>query len=253
MFEPVLALGWPLLSLLAVSALVIGFSKTSFGGVASISVAFFALAMPAKESTATVLLLLIVGDLVAISRYRTVSWRLLWKLVPGVLPGLLLGALFMSFVDDVTMRRTIGGLLLVMVGLQTWQRRRGTAAPAPAPDGPHPVKAAGTGIAAGFTTMTANSAGPVMALYFLAAGIDKARFIGTNAWFFAIVNITKVPLAASIGLFTPTGLLLDLILVPLVLIGTVIGAWVIKRVSQRQFESVTLAASALGALVLLVR
>lgn len=250
-FEPVLTLGWPLLSLLAVSALVIGFSKTSFGGVASISVAFFALAMPAKESTATVLLLLIVGDLVAISRYRTVSWRLLWKLVPGVLPGLLLGALFMSFVDDVTMRRTIGGLLLVMVCLQAWQRRR--TATSPAPDGPHPVKAAGTGIAAGFTTMTANAAGPVMALYFLAAGIEKTRFIGTNAWFFAIVNITKVPLAASIGLFTPTGLLLDLMLVPLVLIGTVIGAWVIKRVSQRQFESVTLAASALGALVLLVR
>ena len=251
MFEPVLALGWPLLTLLAVSAVVIGFAKTSFGGVASIAVASFALAMPAKESTATVLLLLIVGDMVAIARYRTVSWRLLWKLIPGVLPGLILGAVFMSFVDDITMRRTIGGLLLLMVVMQAWQRRRASAPVAP--DGPHPIKAAGTGVAAGFTTMTANAAGPVMALYLLAAGIDKARFIGTNAWFFAIVNLTKVPLAASIGLFTPTGLLLDLTLVPLVLIGTVIGAWVIKHVSQRQFETVTLVASAVGAVVLLVR
>ena len=98
--------GWPMLLALAASAVVIGFSKTSFGGIAAISVAVFALAMPAKESTATVLLLLIVGDMIAITRYRKVSWRLLWKLVPGVVPGLLLGALFMNVVDDVVMRRT---------------------------------------------------------------------------------------------------------------------------------------------------
>ena len=36
--------------------------------------------------------------------------------------------------------------------------------------------------------MTANAAGPVMALYPLAARIDKIRFIGTNAWFFGIIN-----------------------------------------------------------------
>ena len=68
--------GWPMLLAMAGAALVIGFSKTSFGGIAAIAVAVFALAMPAKESTATVLLLLLVGDVIAVSRYRTVSWSL---------------------------------------------------------------------------------------------------------------------------------------------------------------------------------
>lgn len=243
--------GWPMLLAMAAAAVVIGFSKTSFGGIAALSVAVFALAMPAKESTATVLLLLIVGDLIAIARYRTVSWRLLWKLVPSVIPGLLLGALFMSFIDDTIMRRTIGALLLVMVLLQLWQRiRRSEAAPN---TDPHWGRASVTGTAAGFATMTANAAGPVMALYFLAARIDKARFIGTNAWFFALVNLSKVPLAASLGLFTVEGLVLDLALVPAVLLGAWLGTWVIGRVSQRQFEVVTMAASAISAASLLLR
>lgn len=252
MMEEVLSYGWPTVTALALAAVAIGFAKTSFGGMAAIAVAVFALVMPARESTATVLILLIVGDLVAIARYRTVSWKLLLRLIPGVIPGLLLGAAFMAWVDDVTMRRTIGALLLVMVGLQVWQRRRGTPELDPSPRR-HPWAAAGTGVAAGFTTMTANAAGPVMALYFLAQRIDKMRFIGTNAWFFAIINLTKVPLAASLHLFTPEGLALDLLLVPAVLLGAWVGTWIIGRVSQRQFEVVTLAASAVSAIVLLTR
>jgi len=246
------AYGWPMLAAMALASVVIGFSKTSFGGVAAISVAVFALAMPTKESTATVLLLLIVGDLIAISRYRHVRWRLLLRLVPTVVPGLLLGAVFMGFVDDVVMRRTIGAVLLVSVGIQLWQRTRTT--PDPPPDAePHWVRAGLTGMAAGFTTMTANAAGPVMALYFLAARIDKKRFIGTNAWFFAIINLSKVPLAASLGLYTPHGLLLALLMVPAVLAGAWVGTWVIHRVTQRQFEVVTIIASAVSAATLLVR
>jgi uncharacterized membrane protein YfcA len=101
--------------------------------------------------------------------------------------------------------------------------------------------------------MTANAAGPVMALYFLAARIDKARFIGTNAWFFALINVSKVPLAASLGLFTVEGVVLDLFMVPAVLLGALLGTWVIKHVTQRQFEVVTIVASALSAATLLLR
>lgn len=242
--------GVPVLVAFAAAATLIGFSKTSFGGLGAISVAVFALAIPAKESTALVLLLLITGDLVAITRFREVRWRMLWRLLPSVVPGLLLGVLFMAFVDDTIMRRTIGVLLLAMLVVQLWQRRR-PLSPREAGD-PNWAVATGASVAAGFTTMTANAAGPVMALYFLAARIDKARFIGTNAWFFCIVNLSKVPLAASLGLYSPSGLWLVALLVPFVLLGTFIGIQVIGRVSQRQFELVTLAASAVAATSLLI-
>lgn len=47
--------------LLVVAALLIGYAKTAVGGLASISVAIFASVMPARESTAAILLLLITG------------------------------------------------------------------------------------------------------------------------------------------------------------------------------------------------
>lgn len=255
-FDQLSAFGTPLLIAMAFAAVLIGFSKTSFGGLGAISAALFALGMPAKESTAAVLLLLIVGDIIGVSLYgRRASWRLLRRLIPTVLPGLLLGALFMRYVDDTVMRRTIGIVLLVSVLLQLWQRLRRPAPGAgdPAPGDMHWAKVGLTGAAAGFTTMTANAAGPVMALYLLASRIDKVRFIGTNAWFFAAINLAKTPLTAALGLFTPTVLVTALVLIPAVLVGAALGRLIIGRVTQRQFEIVTIVGSAIASFSLLVR
>lgn len=242
------------LALMAVGGVLIGFSKTSFGGIGAVAAVLFALVMPAKESTAAVLLLLLVGDAIGIWLYgRHASWRLIVRLIPTVIVGLLIGAVFMRFVDDVAMRRTIGVLLLASVALQVVQRLRSPDAAPPPPSGPHPVAAGAAGVAAGFTTMTANAAGPIMALYFLAARIDKKRFIGTNAWFFGAVNLAKTPLSGALGLFTPQVLWVWVAMIPAVLVGAVLGRLVIGKVSQRQFELVTLAASGIASLAILLR
>lgn len=245
------------LALMALGGVLIGFSKTSFGGIGAVAAVMFAMTMPAKESTAAVLLLLLVGDVIGITLYgRHASWRLILRLVPTVVVGLLIGAAFMRFIDDVVMRRTIGVLLLASVALQVVQRIRARGeAPEQqsAATGPNRWAAGTAGIAAGFTTMTANAAGPIMALYFLACRIDKKRFIGTNAWFFGVINLAKTPLSGALGLFTPQVLWVWLAMVPAVLLGAVLGRAIIGRVSQRQFESVTLAASAFASLVILLR
>lgn len=108
-------------SLLAAGALVVGFSKTAIGGAAMVAVGLFALALPAKESTGTLLLLLLVGDLVATRAYRhTVDRALLLRLVLPVLLGVGLGVAFLALVDDLVLRRTIGVILLVLLGIQLW-------------------------------------------------------------------------------------------------------------------------------------
>jgi uncharacterized membrane protein YfcA len=43
-------------------------------------------------------------------------------------------------------------------------------------------------------TMLANAAGPIAQFYLLAMKLPKYAFIGTSAWLFLIVNISKVPL-----------------------------------------------------------
>lgn len=236
--------------LFAVAALLIGFAKTSIGGVATVSVAIFAVLMPARESTAAVLLVLIVGDLVAVWHYRRdCDWSLLRHLLPAVFPGLVLGALFLRVVDDTILRRTIGVTIIVLALLQLALRLRPEAMSSPVVHGR--LAAAGVGLGAGFTTMTANAAGAVMTLYLVARGVDKRRFLGTGAWFFLGVNLCKLPFSAALGLLTTASLTRAIALAPAVVAGGLLGIVTVRRISQARFEQVVLAASGLAAVALL--
>jgi uncharacterized membrane protein YfcA len=238
--------------LMVLAALIIGFSKTALGGLAVLAVAIFASIMPAKESTGAILTLLVIGDLVACWHYRRdADWSLIRRLLPAVVPGLVLGALFLRGVDDTTLRRAIGVVLLVLVALQLWVRTRGERVSATAHQRPGAAWTGGT--AAGFATMTANAAGPVMTLYLSAAGIDKRRFVGTNAWFFLIVNLAKLPFSVGLGLITVDDVGRAGLLAPVILLGGVLGHATVKRMSQSRFDIAVLVASAVAAGALVVR
>ncbi len=236
--------------LMALAAVVVGFSKTALGGLGVIAVAIFATVLPARESTAAILAVLIVGDLVAVWHYRhDADWTLIRRLLPAVLPGLVLGSVFLGLVSDTVLRRTIGAVLLVLVLLQLWVKWR-----ADGPGTTHERRAAawGAGAAAGFATMTANAAGGVMTLYLSASGIDKRRFVGTNAWFFLIVNLVKVPFSVGLGLMHWSDVARAGLLAPLVVAGGLLGYATVRRISQRGFDVAVLAASAVAAAALLV-
>ena len=242
----------PLLAVFAVIGFLAGFAKTSIGGVATIAVAVAALAMPAKESTAAILAVLIAGDLVAIWFFgRHVDWTLLRALIPAVLPGLILGTLFLAWVTDDVLRRSIGAVLLGLVGLQLWQRRQRTG-PTRRSRADHPLMAWITGGAAGFTTMTANAAGAVMTLYFSAKGVEKTKFIGSFAWFFLVVNLAKVPFSVGLGLMTWADILRAVAVFPLIVLGGLAGRALTRRLRQEQFEVAVLLGSGLAAGVLVV-
>lgn len=237
--------------LMGLAAVVIGFSKTALGGLAVISVAIFATILPAKESTAAILVLLIVGDFVAVWHYRhDADWSLIRRLLPAVLPGLVLGSVFLRVVSDVVLRRGIGVILLVLLLLQLLVKWRSEASASTAHEHRAVAWAAGTGV--GFTTMTANAAGAVMTLYLSASGIDKRRFIATNAWFFLIVNLVKVPFSAGLGLMHWGDLGRGALLAPLILLGGILGYATARRISQRRFDVAVLLASAIAATALLV-
>ena len=228
------------LALMALAAAIIGYSKTALGGLAVIAVAIFATVLPAKESTAAILAILIVGDVIACWHYRhDADWSLIKRLLPAVVPGLVVGALFLQAVDDSTLRRTIGAVLLVLVLLQLWVKWRGDSE---APSTVHERRAA---------SWTAGS-GAVMTLYLSASGIDKRRFVGTNAWFFLIVNLAKVPFSIALGLMHPVDAVRAAVLAPVVLLGGLLGYATVQRISQRRFDLAVLAASALAAAALLL-
>lgn len=236
---------------LAAAALIVGVSKTAVPGAGTVAVALFAAVLPAKESTATLLLLLIVGDLFALWAYRRhADWRALLRLVPAVVAGLLLGVVFLAIASDAWVRRGIGVLLLLVVAVTLWRRWRARHLTEHPPSGP--VAAAVYGTLGGFTTMVANAAGPVMSMYFLAARFPVQAFLGTAAWFFAIVNLSKIPFSIALGLFTVDGLWIDLTLLPVVLVGAFTGRFIATRITQRLFERAVIVLTVIGAVYLLV-
>ncbi|HRG57241.1 MAG TPA: sulfite exporter TauE/SafE family protein, partial [Lacunisphaera sp.] len=104
---------------------------------------------------------------------------------------------------------------------------------------------------AGFSTMVANAAGPVMTIYLLAMRLPKLEFLGTSAAFFLLINWIKVPFGIQLGILTMPSLALNLWLLPAVAAGALAGPWVVKRVNQAVFENAALAltAAAVGKLL----
>ena len=251
-------LSWLDWVVLAGAVVAIGFAKTAVSGTGSLAVAAFALVLPARESTGTILPLLILGDLFAIGFYRRhTDWRLIRRLVPWVGIGIVGGAGFVAVADDTVMRRTIGLVLLVLtIGqLLTGGGRLARWLGPPqdgAPSTGHRWAAAVAGVAAGFVTMVANAAGAVMTVYLLLSGLAMLEFLGTAAWFFFLVNLAKLPFSVGLGLVVPGSLLLDLVLAPLVAVGAFGGLWVVRRLDEDQFEKAVIALAAVSAVPLLL-
>lgn len=242
----------PLLwSILALGALIVGLSKTALPGGGTLAVALFAAVLPARTSTATLLVLLIVGDALALLMYRRhADWKTLARLAPAVIAGLIVGAVFLALANDAWVRRTIGVILLLVVVVTFWLRRRTAGSPSLGAGGR--AASIGYGTLGGFTTMVANAGGPVMSMYFLASRFEVKAFLGTAAWFFAIVNIAKLPFAIGLGLLTTQTLLIDLVLVPAVLLGGLAGRFLADRMNQAVFERVVYALTIVAAVYLIL-
>jgi uncharacterized membrane protein YfcA len=256
-------------TLLALAAALVGLSKTVLPGAGTISVAVFAAVLPARQSTGTLLVLLILGDLFAVWTYHAhADWRALRQLVPTVLAGVVVGSYFLAVANDGAVRRLIGAILLALVAVTlvlraaasaSRDRRRDVAA-----DGAAAGDAAGRtwrrrletgtyGVLAGFTTMVANAGGPVMSMYFLAARFPIKRFLGTAAWFFLVVNVAKTPFSVSLGLISLESLRVDMLLAPGVVVGALVGRRLAGRVDQVLFDRLVLALTIVSATYLLVQ
>ena len=247
--------GWEFAAL-AFAALLVGFSKTAVSGANTVSLAIFAAVLPARASTGVLLPILIVGDVLAVLTYRRhAHWPTLWRLFPAVAAGVVVGTLFLVWADDAVVRTSIGAILLLMAGVTIWRRRRAEADEEPDSVATRSgrAKARSYGVLGGFTTMVANAGGPVMSMYLLSAGFRKLGFLGTSAFFFLIVNVSKVPFSAGLGLIDGRSLLLDAALAVFVVPGAFLGKWAVNRINQRLFEQLVIAATIVGGLQLLLR
>jgi len=273
------------------AALLVGVSKTGLAGIGVLFVAIFANVLPTKLASGFVLPLLIFGDVVAVASYRLhAQWRHLWRLFPWAVVGVVLGYLAMGRIDDRQARLLIGTIICAMVAMHWWRRWNGTRTTVdggrrPVDDGaqgaaPDPLAharghenggrtaegGAGVveketqgawfapmmGVLAGFTTLVANAAGPLMALYLLAMRLPKMEFVGTGAVFFLLLNLFKVPFMVNLGLITTDSFGVNLALAPAVWLGAWAGRKLLQRINQKLFENLALGLAAVAAVKLLL-
>lgn len=236
--------------LLALGAFCTGLSKTGIAGLGVLSVAFFANALPARESTGALLPLLLCADVFGIAFFRKhADWSHLWRLFPWVVAGVVAGYFALDRISSENVARGIGAILIAMVAVHLWRKRYSGNESSHLP---HSIWfVAITGVLAGFTTMTANAAGPVMTLYLLAVGLPKLAFVGTAAWFFMLVNAFKVTFSVHLGLITADSLRMDALLLIAMIPGALLGPRILKRLNQERFEQVVVILTIIAAVRLL--
>ena len=236
--------------LVVIGATGIGVAKAGFSGVNFVHLVIFALIFGPRESAGLILPMLVVGDVMAVLAFRQhARWDYIRHMLPPACVGVLIGAFSMWQIrDDAVFRPLIGWILLLLTTMQLahmWKPGLFSNAPHSRPF------AWATGLVAGWTTMLANGAGPIIALFALAVGLPKFEFVGTSAWFFLIINVFKLPFSYGLGLIHAPTLALNLVLIPPIIGGILLGRWLTHRVPQGLFNALLLAFAAVAALRLI--
>jgi uncharacterized protein len=234
-------------------ALMVGISKAGIMGLSILSVALFTHVFPSsKQASGLVLPLLIFGDIVAVLSYRAhTQWRYLVKLLPWTAAGVVLGYFVLGHISDRTARIIIGVIIVSLCVLAYW-RRYVTAQKPEVAETWHWALAAAVGVLAGFITLIANAAGPLMTIYLAAMRLPKMQFVGTASVFFMVLNLFKVPFMVKLGLITPQSFEFNLALAPAVLLGAFAGRWLLMRINQQLFEKLVLSLSTIAGVLLFV-
>jgi len=227
----------------AFCAFAVGVAKTGVPGLGIAVVPLMVLAVgDARLAAGWLLPVLCTADIFAVVLWRRhAAVGKLFSLAPWVAAGMLLGAAALAMPERI-LRKVVGVIVILMLCAYLYRRLRG--------DGRAPAHPAPFGVAAGFATTVANAAGPVMNLYLLGKRLTKEEFVATGAWFFFLINLTKVPIYLGHGLISGASLAFDALVAPMVIVGAVMGRWLVGRMTPRVFEATVVALTLVSTLLL---
>lgn len=227
--------GWILL-LALLGAACIGLSKAGLAGTATLNVVLMAKIFGAKASVGLVLPLLIVADLLGyLINRQGGSWRRILPMIPPAIAGVVLGWWLLDRIDNNVARVTIGWIILSLLGFNLVLRAKRAELLELTR---HRTFSWGMGFLSGTVTMLANAAGPVMTVFLLSQRLEKQEHLGVFCRFFLFINLFKLPFSQNAGIITASSLWTNLVLLPGVLLGVLLGWQILKRIKQDAFEGV---------------
>ncbi|WP_027487926.1 sulfite exporter TauE/SafE family protein [Allorhizobium undicola] len=219
------------------AVVLVGLSKGGLGGAFGlIGVPILALAMPPLQAAAIMLPILIVMDWVALYAWRHHNDRsTLLLMLPGALFGIFLGWATSALVPASAMRLVLGIITIVFAGRYFLKRLRGVSHDDGTAARHNGLKASFWGSLSGYGSFVAHAGGPPFEIYALPLKLDPKQYTGASVRFFAIMNAVKLIPYIALGQLDLGNARLSLALLPLALVSTMIGAWIVRRLSAATF------------------
>ena len=226
-------LDWHFYALAIPAVLMLGLSKGGFAGIGALSLPMLAFVISPVQAAAILLPILIVQDVVGVWAFRrTVDWRLIGWMMPGAILGIVLGYLFAAKLSESAVLGAVGAISIVFGAYRLWADRNG---PPQVAKGLPEWLGTVFGVASGFTSQIAHAGEPPFQIWVLPRRLPRDVLVGTTAIFFAAVNWIKVPAYIALGQFTRANLLTAAALLPVAIVSTVAGVWLVRRVPAERF------------------
>jgi hypothetical protein len=180
---------------------------------------------------------------------------LLRPLIPAAFVGTTIGGLLLWLLVatgqmDLIHRRlelVVAGLSLVYVAMMALRNQIaniGGGAAAPRPLG---IFLVGTGL--GVSQTVANSGAPLLTVYFVRHGIDKARFVAAQLDFLLVQNLLKLVPLLLLDILHLGNAGAALVLIPVTMIGSLVGERFYQAASKRLFFGFYIALLVVGFVV----
>ena len=223
-------------------AALIGITKAGFGGGTGLLITplLAMLATDVKtEALGLMLPLLSATDIFSLFYYwRRWDTKNVVRLVPGAFVGIFVGGFVLHSLDAFYLKKLIGVIALGFAVLTITRDYILKSESAYRPKWWHGI---GAGFGIGLTSTLAHIGGPITLMFLLPQKLPNRTFVGTTTALFFCVNLAKYPAYITQDMFTRTTLTQDAMLIPMILVGVLIGIFLNRRVSSKWFTRIILA------------
>lgn len=173
------------------------------------------------------------------------NWRVVGWFALGGVPAALFGGYLFATAPLPALARLLGAFLLVVVLWRHIRKAEPHSFPTPA--------FAGIGAGASFLSALLGSVGPIMAPFFLAYGLVKSSYIGTEALSTVIMHVTKLVAYRRTAVLTDVDAVMGLALGPIMVFGSWAGKRILDRIPERVFVILIEAVLVVAGLDFLIR
>ncbi len=222
--------------LFSAAVIVVAFAVrggAGFGGGA-VAVPLLSLVFPVQLTVPVVTVLNMLSSIGhGIVDWRKIAWQQIWRILPGSLLGVFIGIYLLSLIDPLPLAKALGAfVVLYAIYVLVFANRTPV------------IPQRWLLVAAGVISMTAGiigslfggAAGPVYVIYLNTVRLGKDAFRVTITTIMLFQGLTRIAGYAALGLYDTKVLTLLALAVPVMVLGSWLGARVVRRLNQELFN-----------------